>query len=197
MKMNTPNKLTIARIILTLLFVIFIFPPMDGVFGAVGGWIALVIYIAASITDAVDGHLARKNNQITSFGKFLDPIADKLLVTAALLAIVPHNHIYLWATMIILTREFIVSGVRMMAATDGVVIAAGKLGKLKMILQTVAVVTLLVAFNVQAINAWIFPDIGYVLVIIGNVFMVGAVIMTIVSGVEYVVKNAHFSKEDI
>ena len=110
--MNTPNKLTIARILLTLLFVVFKFPPFDGLFGIVGAWIALIIYIAASVTDAVDGHLARKNNQITSFGKFLDPIADKLLVTAALLSLVPHNQMYLWAAMIILTREFIVSGIR-------------------------------------------------------------------------------------
>ncbi|MBE7056672.1 MAG: CDP-diacylglycerol--glycerol-3-phosphate 3-phosphatidyltransferase [Ruminococcaceae bacterium] len=195
--MNTPNKLTIARIILTLLFVVFRFPPFSGIFGIIGSWIAVIIYIAASITDAVDGHLARKNNQITSFGKFLDPIADKLLVTAALLAIVPHNQMYLWAAMIILTREFIVSGVRMLAATDGVVIAAGKMGKIKMVLQTIAIITLLIAFNVQNIDLWVFPTIGNVLVVIGDVVMIGAVIMTIVSGIEYVVKNAHFSKDDI
>ncbi len=195
--MNTPNKLTIARIILTLLFVVFRFPPFTDIFGVVGSWIALVIYIAASITDAVDGHLARKNNQITSFGKFLDPIADKLLVTAALLALVPHNQIYLWAAMIILTREFIVSGIRMMAATDGVVIAAGKLGKIKMVLQTIAIITLLSAYNIAAIDFWILPVIGNVLVVVGDIIMIAAVIMTIVSGVEYVVKNAHFSKEDL
>lgn len=195
--MNTPNKLTITRIILTLLFVVFRFPPFTGIFGIVGSWIALVIYIAASITDAVDGHLARKNNQITSFGKFLDPIADKLLVTAALLALVPHNQMYLWAAMIILTREFIVSGIRMMAATDGVVIAAGKLGKIKMVLQTIAIITLLAAYNIASIDFWILPTIGNILVILGDIIMIAAVVMTIVSGVEYVVKNAHFSKEDL
>ncbi len=195
--MNTPNKLTILRIILTLVFVILSFPPMDTLLGVIGAWVAFAIYLAASITDAVDGHLARKNNQVTSFGKFLDPIADKLLVTAALLALVPKNSMYLWAAMIILTREFIVSGVRMMAATDGVVIAAGKLGKLKMVLQTIAIVTLLIAFNVKAMNVWILPLIGGILVNVGDIIMIAAVIMTIVSGIEYIVKNAHFSKEDL
>lgn len=194
--MNLPNKLTITRLILVLVFAFFAFPypecmsfMNEGVFGIIKPFVALIVYIVASITDAVDGHLARKNNLVTDFGKFLDPIADKLLVTAALLALCVNNDLYLWACLIILAREFIVSGIRMIAASKGTVIAAGKSGKLKMIVQTVAIITLLVAqiaYGILPESINIICDIIYVT---GNVIMVLAVILTIVSGIEYVWKN--------
>lgn len=196
-KVNLPNKLTITRLILVVVFALFAFPYPDIIENFVDGtvfdilrpYMALVVYIVASITDAVDGHIARRDNLITDFGKFLDPIADKLLVSAALLALCNVSLMYLWAALVILAREFVVSGIRMLAASKGTVIAAGKLGKLKMILQTVAIITLFVA-GIVPTGLWsgfvIIQDIIY---IVGNVIMVGAVIITIVSGVEYVKKN--------
>lgn len=195
--MNLPNKLTITRLILVVVFALFAFPYPDMIENFVDGtvfdilrpYVALVVYIVASITDAVDGHIARRDNLVTDFGKFLDPIADKLLVSAALLALCNVSLMYLWAALVILAREFVVSGIRMLAASKGTVIAAGKLGKLKMILQTVAIITLFVA-GIVPTGLWsgfvIIQDIIY---IAGNVIMVGAVIITIVSGVEYVKKN--------
>ena len=199
--MNLPNKLTVARMCLIPVFMLFAFPmpagfPGYGFFSVAGPYIALVVYIVASITDAADGHIARKNNLVTSFGKFLDPIADKLLVTAALLSLVPHNIMYLWAAMVILAREFVVTGIRLLAAGDGVVIAAGKLGKLKMVLQTIAIITLLCAYIVETWSG-VWAQIGDVLVIAGDVLMWAAVIMTIVSGIEYVAKNINYLKKDI
>ena len=196
--MNLPNKLTVSRIILVVIFVVFAFPlpawltPEGEIFRTIEEIkpiIALIIYIIASLTDAIDGHIARKRNLITSFGKFLDPIADKLLVTAALLALANVNILYLWAAMVILAREFIVSGIRMIAASEGVVIAAGRLGKMKMVFQTIAVIVLLVAGIIPEdwkLSAHSVQEIFY---FGGNLVMVLAVILTIISGAEYVVKN--------
>lgn len=200
--MNLPNKITVARIILIPFFMIFAFPTPEWFPGHdflvnIGPYIALVIYIIASVTDAVDGHIARKRNLITSFGKFLDPIADKLLVTAALLVLVPQNLMYLWAAMIILTREFIVTGIRLLAAGEGKVIAAGKLGKIKMVLQTVAIIVLQIAYLIAQWSQPFWADAGRVLIVVGDVAMWAAVIMTIVSGAEYVAKNIQFLKKDM
>lgn len=195
--MNLPNKLTVTRLILVVVFALFAFPYpavienfIDGtIFDILRPYIALVVYIIASITDAVDGHIARRDNLITDFGKFLDPIADKLLVSAALLALCNVSLMYLWAALIILAREFVVSGIRMLAASKGTVIAAGKLGKLKMIFQTIAIITILVA-GIVPTNLWSgFEIIQTVIYIAGNIVMVVAVVLTIVSGVEYVIKN--------
>lgn len=195
--MNLPNKLTVTRLILVVVFAIFAFPYpaiienfVDGsIFDILRPYIALVVYVVASITDAVDGHIARRDNLITDFGKFLDPIADKLLVSAALLALCNVSLMYLWAALIILAREFVVSGIRMLAASKGTVIAAGKLGKLKMVFQTIAIITILVA-GIVPTNLWSgFELIQSVIYIAGNIIMVVAVVLTIVSGVEYVYKN--------
>jgi CDP-diacylglycerol--glycerol-3-phosphate 3-phosphatidyltransferase len=188
--MNLPNKLTLTRFVLVIVFAFFAFPLPDVLCpnALVRAWIALIVYIAASITDALDGHLARKNNMVTDFGKFLDPIADKLLVTSALLSLILvdteglFHGIYIWSTLIILTREFMVSGVRMIAASKGVVIAAGKMGKLKMIFQTIALVVLLA---VPVFSG----DFAMFLHNIGDVLMIVAVILTIWSGAEYLWKN--------
>jgi len=201
---NLPNKLTITRLILVAVFAVFAFPYpavienfIDGTFfDILRPYIALVVYIIASITDAVDGHIARRDNLITDFGKFLDPIADKLLVSAALLALCNVSIMYLWATLIILAREFVVSGIRMLAASKGTVIAAGKLGKLKMIFQTIAIITILVA-GIVPTGLWSgFVIIQEVIYLLGNVIMVAAVLLTIISGVEYVVKNKNVLSVD-
>lgn len=202
LKVNLPNKLTITRLVLVAVFALFAFPYpavveelVDGtIFDIVRPYIALVVYIVASITDAVDGHIARRDNLITDFGKFLDPIADKLLVSAALLALCNVSIMYLWATLIILAREFVVSGIRMLAASKGNVIAAGKLGKLKMVFQTIAIITLFVA-GIVPTSLWSgFELIQSIIYILGNVIMVAAVVLTIVSGVEYVYKNRELLK---
>lgn len=202
LKVNLPNKLTITRLVLVVVFALFAFPYpavveelVDGtIFDIVRPYIALVVYIVASITDAVDGHIARRDNLITDFGKFLDPIADKLLVSAALLALCNVSIMYLWATLIILAREFVVSGIRMLAASKGNVIAAGKLGKLKMVFQTIAIITLFVA-GIVPTSLWSgFELIQSIIYILGNVIMVAAVVLTIVSGVEYVYKNRELLK---
>jgi CDP-diacylglycerol--glycerol-3-phosphate 3-phosphatidyltransferase len=194
---NLPNKLTVTRLILVVVFALFAFPYpsvienfIDGsIFDMLRPYIALVVYVVASITDAVDGHIARRDNLITDFGKFLDPIADKLLVSAALLALCNVSLMYLWAALIILAREFVVSGIRMLAASKGTVIAAGKLGKLKMVFQTIAIITILVA-GIVPTSLWSgFEIIQSVIYIAGNIIMIAAVVLTIVSGVEYVYKN--------
>ncbi|MBQ8827910.1 MAG: CDP-diacylglycerol--glycerol-3-phosphate 3-phosphatidyltransferase [Clostridia bacterium] len=190
--MNLPNKLTLLRIILIPFFMLFAFPFPDSINAIVSEWsfymkskelIAFIIFIAASFTDFLDGHIARKQNLVTDFGKFLDPIADKLLVTASLLALTEVNKAYVWATMIILIREFAVTGIRLIAAGKGVVIAAGKMGKLKTVFQMAAISVLLFA-PVIKINA-----VCDVLYTIGNVLMAAAVVLTIISGIEYLYKN--------
>ena len=190
--MNLPNKITLLRIALIPVFMIFAFPypefmqsisfPGLSFLVKYSDLIALILFVVAASTDAVDGHIARKYNLVTDFGKFLDPIADKLLVTAALLALMCVDKVYAWATMIILIREFIVTGLRLVADTKGIVIAAGQLGKLKTVFQTAALSVLLAAP--------VFPAGGEKIVyIIGDILMGIAVLLTIVSGVEYIYKN--------
>lgn len=188
--MNLPNKITLARVIMIPIFMLFAFPlpawfPFNNFFASwPSALIALLIYIIASITDIVDGQIARRKNLVTNFGKFADPIADKMLVMAALLSLVPLNQMYLWIAMIFLTREFIVTGVRLVVASDGIVIAAGKSGKLKMLLQTVALITLLFAK--------LFKDTSLantILVVFGDVVLILAAIVTLISGYEYLSKS--------
>lgn len=144
--MNLPNKLTILRIILVLVLVLV--PVLDGV-GVITGeflqiptafWIMNVIFIVASITDKLDGSIARKTNQVTTFGKFLDPIADKILVLSALIILVGYNKIPSWIPIIILFRELLVSGYRLVAVEKGKVIAASKWGKIKTVTQMIAII---------------------------------------------------------
>ncbi len=131
MKLNTPNKLTLARIIITPVFLaVILLENLPHRF-----LIATLIFSAAAITDAIDGNLARKNNQITNFGKLLDPIADKVLTTSALLAFMKMGLCNIWIVMIVLTREFVVSSIRMIAASNGTVIPANIWGKLKTVSQ--------------------------------------------------------------
>lgn len=144
--MNLPNYLTLLRIIIVpLLVVVLLTPVAESYIGVSGYAFAIVIFLLASFTDILDGHLARSRNQVSTLGKFLDPIADKLLVSAVLIVLVEKHLAPSWAVVIIIGREFIVTGLRSIAATEGIVIQAQKSGKLKMWAQCVAIVALLVA----------------------------------------------------
>jgi len=138
-----------------------------------------VIFILASATDALDGHIARKYNLITNFGKIMDPLADKLLVVSALICLVELGAVAGWMVIVILAREFTVTGLRAVAAAQGVVIAAGWSGKLKTVLQTIAVPALL-------LQNWPFELIGFPF---AEIMLWASVVMTIISGTEYIIKN--------
>ncbi len=180
MKMNTPNKLTILRMFLVPVFVYFMLGPVPG--GNAGRIIAGVIFIAASLTDTLDGYLARKNNEITVFGKFMDPLADKLLVCSALICLVELHIVPGWIVIVIIGREFIISGFRLIAVEKGIVIAAGLWGKLKTISQMVMVILL------------VFPFTGFVHTL-GLIFMWIALALTIISLVDYITKNKNVLEE--
>ncbi|MGD9562635.1 MAG: CDP-diacylglycerol--glycerol-3-phosphate 3-phosphatidyltransferase [Pyrinomonadaceae bacterium] len=144
--MNLPNYLTLARIVIVpLLVVVLLTPVAEKWFGISGYVLAIIIFLVASFTDILDGHLARRRNQVSTLGKFLDPVADKLLISAALIVLVEKHLAPSWAVVIILGREFIVTGLRAVAASEGIVIQAQRIGKLKMWAQCVAVVSLLIA----------------------------------------------------
>lgn len=144
--MNLPNYLTVARIVIVpLLVVVLLTPVADQWFGISGYALAIIIFLIASLTDILDGHLARRRNQVSNLGKLLDPIADKLLVSAALIVLVEKHLAPAWSVVIILGREFIITGLRSVAAADGIVIQAQTSGKIKMWAQCVAIVALLVA----------------------------------------------------
>ena len=169
--MNLPNKLTMLRIILIPIFIVVL---MTGYY-----YISAVIFIVAAVTDALDGHIARKYNLITNFGKIMDPLADKLLVISALICLVELGDVAGWMVILILAREFIVTGLRTVAAAEGVVIAAGWSGKLKTVLQMIAIPALL-------LQNWPFEMIG---VPFAQIMLWASVIMTIVSGAEYIAQN--------
>lgn len=144
--MNLPNYITLGRIVvIPLLVVVLLTPLADRWFGVSGYAAAIIIFVIASLSDIVDGQLARRRNQVSTLGKFLDPIADKLLIAAALIVLVEKHLAPSWAVVVILSREFIISGLRSVAASEGIIIQAQRLGKLKMLAQCVAVVALLVA----------------------------------------------------
>ena len=164
--MNLPNYLTLARIvIIPLLVVVLLTPFAEDWFGVSSYALAIAIFLAASFTDILDGHLARRRNQVSKLGKLLDPIADKLLVSAALIVLVEKHLAPAWAVVVILGREFIVTGLRSIAATEGIVISAQKVGKIKMWAQCVAIVALLVAGangNPPVSNfGWILPTFRF------------------------------------
>lgn len=144
--MNLPNYLTLARILIVPLLVVALLTPVAEHWLGISGYaLAIIIFLAAAITDILDGHFARSRNQVSTLGKFLDPIADKLLVSAALIVLVEKHLAPSWAVVIILGREFVVTGLRSVAATEGIVIQAQTSGKIKMWAQCIAIVALLVA----------------------------------------------------
>ncbi len=144
--MNLPNYITLGRIIVVpLLVVVLLTPVAEQWFGMSGYVLAIIIFVAAALSDIVDGRLARRRGQVSALGKFLDPIADKLLISAALIVLVEKQLAPSWAVVIILGREFIITGLRSIAASEGIIIQAQNLGKLKMWAQCVAIVSLLIA----------------------------------------------------
>ena len=171
--MNLPNKLTVGRMIAVPFFIA---AYMMGYFP-----VALVLFCLASATDALDGKIARKRGLVTNFGKIMDPLADKILVYSALCLFIESDLIKAWMLIIILAREFIVAGMRTVAASEGRVLAAGMSGKIKTVLQMVAVIVYLFGLSV--------PSISGKIIMIANVIFWASLVMTIYSGTEYVWKN--------
>jgi len=188
--MNLANKLTLIRIFLVPVFLVFI--SKSGI--PYGSFIATFIFIVASITDKLDGYVARSRNQITNFGKFMDPLADKLLVTAALISLVELHIVPAWAAVAIIAREFAVSGLRSIAAAQGRVIAASWWGKIKTVIQIIAIILLLLKVNIHdSIELKHFITDNYYLkeffTIVPTIMLMVAVVITIISGYDYFKKN--------
>ena len=181
LEMNLPNKLTLLRVILVPFFLLFLLVDQIPLHGL---W-ALVIFAAASITDALDGHIARSRGLITDFGKFLDPVADKVLVFAALIAFVELGLASSVAVVIMMAREFLVSSMRMVAASKGRVIAAGKSGKVKTAVTMVSIVVILLLMALGDL----VPGMTVSLAAISNVLIWICGVITVYSGVEYLVQN--------
>lgn len=191
--MNLPNKITVARMLLIPIMIIVPYLGLNNIlFGSVtiGSFITLIIFLIASFTDFLDGYLARKNNLVTTFGKFLDPIADKLLVLSALIMLVEQGIIPGWIPIIIAAREFIVSGIRMLAAGDGKVIAASWYGKVKTVSQMVAISLAFLSTNTFMQFTSVEMSTGaLILNILMSLAMVIAVLTTILSGIDYFMKS--------
>ena len=171
--MNTPNKLTVARMIIVPFLVVFL---LSGLGGDVNRYISLILFVVASITDWFDGHLARKNNLVTNFGKFMDPLADKLLVCSAMIALVGMHRLSSIVAIIIIAREFIISGFRLIASDNGIVIAASYWGKFKTVSQ-------------MAMTIVLIADLGGVFDLIGQILIWLALALTIISLIDYVWTN--------
>lgn len=172
--MNLPNKLTLFRVILIPFFVFFLLAPY---FEGYGNYVAVVIFIIASITDFLDGKIARKYNLVTNFGKFMDPLADKLLVSSALISLIALNKIPAWIVIVIIAREFIISGFRLVAADNGVVIAASYWGKFKTTFQMIMIILLILDLPFAYMD------------IVNNIVVYVALILTVVSLIDYIFKN--------
>ena len=142
--MNTPNKLTVARMIIVPFLVVFL---LTGWGGDTNRYISLALFVVASVTDWFDGYLARKNNLVTNFGKFMDPLADKLLVCSAMICMIELNRLPAWFVIIIIGREFIISGFRLIAAENGIVLAANYWGKFKTASQMIMIILLILHFD--------------------------------------------------
>ena len=170
--MNLPNKLTVLRVLMIPFFVVFMITPLAE---GNGKYIALALFCIASLTDMLDGKIARKYGLVTNFGKFMDPLADKLLVCSALICLIQLGQLPAWVVIVIISREFIISGFRLVAADNGIVIAASYWGKFKTVFQMTAVVLLI--FNIPALS------------VLTSAVLWIAVILTVVSLVDYVAKN--------
>ena len=178
--MNLPNKLTIFRVILIPFFVVFLLlDPSNQTYR----YIADAIFIIASLTDMLDGKIARKYNLVTNFGKFMDPLADKLLVSAAMIALIATGQLAAWIVIVIISREFIISGFRLIASDNGIVIAASYWGKFKTVFQMLMIIVLIA--NIQ------MPFFT----VLGTILIYVALVLTIVSLIDYIVKNKDVLKE--
>lgn len=171
--MNTPNKLTVGRMILVPFLVVFLLTEWGG---EANRYISLGIFVVASITDWFDGYLARKNHLVTNFGKFMDPLADKLLVCSALICLVELDKLQAWIVIIIIAREFIISGFRLIAAENGIVIAANYWGKFKTVSQMIMIILLIL-------------DFGGIFDVLETVFIWLSLALTVISLMTYIVQN--------
>ncbi len=171
--MNLPNKLTVLRVIMVPFFVFFM---LTDVGGAANKWIALAIFCVASLTDLLDGKIARKNNLVTNFGKFMDPLADKLLVCSAMICMIETGKLAAWFVIIIIAREFIISGFRLIASDNGIVIAASYWGKFKTVFQMTMIIVMIL-------------DLGGIFSVIEQILMWISLVLTVVSLVDYIAKN--------
>ena len=183
--MNLPNKLTLLRVCLIPFFVVF---ARMSAFGMQA--IAVAIYVLACVTDALDGHIARSRNLITDFGKFMDPIADKLLVMSAMIVLTYQHRMPDWVCILMLAREFLVSGFRLVAVESGRVIAAGPLGKLKTVFQMLATIALMLLVPVEGSAL-----LGRGGEIFANVLLYIALALTVVSGADYIIRNRSCIKD--
>lgn len=182
--MNLPNKLTLIRVIMIPFFVFFLLADLSSVIGAnAGKYIAVAIFIVASLTDWFDGYLARKNNLVTNFGKFMDPLADKLLVCSALICLNATGDLAAWMVIIIIAREFIISGFRLVASDNGVVIAASYWGKFKTTFQMLMIIMLILDFSNKYLQ-YLTTAVTYI-----------ALILTVVSLIDYLIKNRQVISE--
>ena len=172
--MNTPNKLTVTRMIIVPFLVVFL---LTGWGGDANRYISLALFVVASVTDWFDGYLARKNNLVTNFGKFMDPLAYKLLVSAAMISMVSLRDIPAWVVIVIISREFIITGLRLIAVENGIVIAASWWGKIKTVSQMLMIIVVLSGVGGVAGHA------------LGEILIYVAAFFTVVSGVDYIVKN--------
>ena len=171
--MNLPNKLTIFRVILIPFFVVFMLAPICPGYA---NYIAVAIFIVASLTDLLDGKIARKYNLVTDFGKFMDPLADKLLVCSAMICLIEKGSLAAWIVIVIIAREFIISGFRLVASDNGIVIAASYWGKFKTVFQMAMVIVLIM-------------DLGGAFDVIGQALIWISLALTIISLIDYVAKN--------
>lgn len=171
--MNLPNKLTVLRILMVPFFVFFM---LTDVGGAANKWIALALFCVASLTDLLDGKIARKYNLVTNFGKFMDPLADKLLVCSAMICMIETKKLAAWFVIVIIAREFIISGFRLVASDNGIVIAANYWGKFKTVSQMAMIIVLI-------------ADLGGVFDLIGQILIWLALALTIISLIDYVWTN--------
>ena len=182
-KMNLPNKLTFLRVLVIPFFVLFMkISPMTGPWAR---WVALIIFVAASLTDLFDGKIARKYNLVTDFGKFMDPLADKLLVCSALILFVDLGRIYSWIVIIIIAREFIISGFRLIAAEKGKVIAAGIWGKIKTFVTMVTIIIMIPHFSGTGIH------------VLEQILIYVSLALTIISLIDYLSSNRNVLEGEI
>lgn len=177
--MNLPNKLTILRVLLIPFFVFFMLVPIV----PYSNYIAVAIFVVASLTDLADGKIARKYNLVTNFGKFMDPLADKLLVCSALICLVATGQLAAWMVIVIISREFIISGFRLVASDNGIVIAASYWGKFKTTFQMLMIIVLILNFP------------GRVFEVLGLILTWVALLLTIISLCDYLIKNKDVLKE--
>lgn len=177
--MNLPNKLTVLRVIMVPFFVFFMLTDAGG---TANKWIALVIFGVASLTDMLDGKIARARNLVTNFGKFMDPLADKLLVCSAMICLITTGQLAAWIVIIIIAREFIISGFRLVAADNGIVIAASYWGKFKTVFQMLMICLMIADLE---------P-----LTLVTQIIMWVALALTVVSLVDYLIKNKDVMKEN-